>query len=76
MTYLHTLNISGNNIASMPVNFLKKLQKIKTLDFRGLQLTTLPNGFIPDRVYLNMLDISDNPWICNCQISWMVDYMR
>lgn len=76
MTSLHTLNMSGNPISSLPVDSFRKLLKIKALDLHGLRLTSLPKGVIPRRVYLNMFDVSKNPWTCNCDIQWMIEYMR
>ncbi|XP_076806262.1 vasorin-like [Clavelina lepadiformis] len=76
MTSLHTLNLSHNPITTLDGNFLTNLRRMKTLDLGNLQLSTLSEGFVPRGVYLNFLDLTNNPWNCDCAISWLTNFMR
>ncbi|XP_076805622.1 vasorin-like [Clavelina lepadiformis] len=76
MTSLQTLNLSHNPITTLDGNFLTNLRRMKTLDLGSLQLSTLSEGFIPRGVYLNFLDLTNNPWNCDCAISWLTNFMR
>ncbi|XP_076818232.1 vasorin-like [Clavelina lepadiformis] len=76
MTSLQTLNLSHNPITTLDGKFLTNLRRMKTLDIGSLQLSTLREGFIPRGVYLNFLDLTNNPWNCDCAISWLTNFMR
>nr|XP_039248109.1 vasorin-like [Styela clava] len=73
---MRTLNMSLNTIKTIPQDTFTKLTKLKVLAMRGMALKSLPDGVIPPRVILNVLDITDNDWDCGCDIKWMPQYIR
>jgi len=76
MTSLRALNLSSNSIATLPDDLLQGMARLKILDIHDMELTRLPETFIPKGVFLNFADFSNNLWICDCDIVWLPKLMR
>ena len=72
---LTRLDISSSNIVSIDKNMITEIRKnIKYLDISNNKLQYLPKE-IQDTHNLTKLWISNNPYVCNCDMLWMRDWL-
>ncbi|XP_056395694.1 leucine-rich repeat-containing protein 26 [Hyla sarda] len=74
---LKTLNLSNNRIARLPENILKPLGNLTALYLHNNALIGLRVDILYSLPALTQLRLDGNPWVCTCQIqfllSWMID---
>ncbi|XP_022241873.1 uncharacterized protein LOC111085821 [Limulus polyphemus] len=96
---LQILNLRGNNLTTVPDQFLKgPLMKLKSLDlsenqlsiFTKVHFSLLPNLQTLDlhsnrltrvhqfsfAVSLKQLDLTDNPLHCDCDVAWILEWLK
>ncbi|XP_033070873.1 leucine-rich repeat, immunoglobulin-like domain and transmembrane domain-containing protein 3 [Trachypithecus francoisi] len=90
MPLLRTLDLHNNKITSVPNEALRYLKNLAYLDLSSNRLTTLPPDFLeswshlvttpsggldlsPSRI---ILGLQDNPWLCDCRISKMIELSK
>ncbi|XP_067663084.1 leucine-rich repeat-containing protein 4C-like [Haliotis asinina] len=71
LTNLRNLDLHGNNFEKVSVQLFEHLTSLKTLDLSGNKLATIPNSFNPVFQKLPIINLSDNPWRCTCDIQWL-----
>ena len=79
-TFLHLINLQGlflqyNRIESIDKDLLKGKPNLRNLSLHKNQiLTILPHTVIPKQI--EQLDITENPLICDCQLSWFRNWLQ
>ncbi|XP_047574167.1 leucine-rich repeat, immunoglobulin-like domain and transmembrane domain-containing protein 3 [Lutra lutra] len=89
MPHLRTLDLHNNRITSVPNEVVRYLKNLAYLDLSSNRLTTLPPDFLeswshsltssrsleltPRRI---VLGLQDNPWLCDCHISKMIELSK
>ena len=79
-TFLHLNNLQGlflqhNRIESIDKDLLKGTPNLRNLSlYKNQILTILPHTFIPKQI--KQLDITENPLICDCQLSWFRNWLQ
>ncbi|XP_003410533.2 leucine-rich repeat, immunoglobulin-like domain and transmembrane domain-containing protein 3 [Loxodonta africana] len=91
MPRLRTLDLHNNRITSVPGEAAKYLKNLTYLDLSSNRLTTLPPDFLEswshfsDETASRSLDVAlrriilglqDNPWLCDCHISKMIELSK
>ena len=73
-----TLNISNNNVQTIPENSLTALvnfRKLKMLDISDNKFTILPKE-LQHLEGLEAVYIANNPICCNCEMLWLIGWMN
>ncbi|XP_040261298.1 leucine-rich repeat-containing protein 26-like [Bufo bufo] len=77
LTGLKTLNLGNNWITRLPGDILEPLRNLTTLYLHNNALTGLRVDILYHLPSLTHLRLDGNPWVCTCQIqyllSWMID---
>lgn len=72
---LKILNIRNNKrLREIETYVLADVPMLKHLDVRGNLLTYLPQS-VANLSRLNFLNISDNPWACDCRMHWFAPWI-
>ncbi|KRZ14235.1 Leucine-rich repeat-containing protein 15, partial [Trichinella zimbabwensis] len=77
MEQLNVLSVSHNRLKAFHRRALVNFQALEKLYLNDNQLRTMDNSSLtdmPDSLYL--LDLSDNPWRCDCELIWLAHWMR
>lgn len=72
---LRKLDVSGNKIDSLLYEQFVCLRSLEDLDLSQNHITTLSRAF---RGYFNRLewiDVSSNPWQCDCDVYWLAEWL-
>lgn len=65
------LNLQKNSIQMLPPMVFDNLNSLETLNLQNNRLTHIPEEIMePIMDTLRVVDIMDNPLICNCQLRW------
>ncbi|XP_048380280.2 slit homolog 3 protein-like [Stegostoma tigrinum] len=72
---LKYLTLSANNIENLPSNPFHNLKRLTTLNISHNQLRTIPAGSLEGHSKLNLC-LSNNPWLCNCDIQYLIEWIR
>ncbi|MGH0162972.1 UNVERIFIED_CONTAM: hypothetical protein FKN15_001869 [Acipenser sinensis] len=72
---MRRLNLSGNQIQIIGRGSFRNLQGLEELDLSSNQLMTLGADGI-DGLELKLLDVSRNPWTCECELTDLVQWLR
>ncbi|XP_041454951.1 toll-like receptor 3 [Lytechinus variegatus] len=72
---LHNLLLQFNKINSIGKNLFKGTANLQRLLLNSNQISTVaPNTIIPS--HLNVFNIAGNQLICNCQLTWFMQWLR
>uniref|UniRef100_A0A5S6QCF3 LRRCT domain-containing protein n=1 Tax=Trichuris muris TaxID=70415 RepID=A0A5S6QCF3_TRIMR len=73
---LSTLDLSNSDVDVLYEGTLSPLTNLEELYLNKTQLHSLPRGFLDGLGRLRRLDLSFNPWQCNDNLTWLVDWIR
>ncbi|VDI72600.1 Hypothetical predicted protein [Mytilus galloprovincialis] len=78
MQNLRILILTGNKLASWTLNTFASIPSLRTLYLSGNLIHTINKTSFPLDVLfsLELLDLSQNPYGCNCDLKWFVDTIR
>ncbi|XP_063599798.1 insulin-like growth factor-binding protein complex acid labile subunit [Penaeus indicus] len=72
---LRSLTLSHNpSLRRLPGGFLAQLPSLRSLDLRANSLQTMGSSDVAWRS-LAVLDLRDNPLVCNCSVRWLADLL-
>ena len=66
--------INCKQLKTLPEQFLSRTVNLRKLHLRDNGFVTLPDKLLIG-VQLQVLDLSDNPFHCDCQLTWLRDYI-
>ncbi|XP_050396232.1 toll-like receptor 2 type-1 [Patella vulgata] len=72
---LKELRVSDNGIDIIPPGYFNTLYNITDIYLNGNKLTTLNHTQLPT-TKLHHLNLAYNPFVCDCNILWLIDYLR
>ncbi|XP_054272068.1 leucine-rich repeats and immunoglobulin-like domains protein 3 [Macrosteles quadrilineatus] len=71
------LNLQKNDIKILPAMAFDNLNSLETLNLQNNKLTHIPEEIMEPIVdTLRVVDIMDNPLICDCQLRWFRDWIK
>lgn len=71
------LNLQKNDIKTLPAMVFDNLNSLETLNLQNNKLTHIPEEVMePIMDTLRVVDIMDNPLICDCELRWYNDWLR
>ena len=78
---LKELDLRNNKISTINPGAFQLSPNIKYLYLKYNKLTTITNGtfsglFEPGLYSRLELDLSSNPWICDCNLQWLIDWVK
>lgn len=75
---VRTLKLNDNRLRELSVRRFLSLHSLENLDLRNNSLETMTLGPTDDFEELSLLslDLSLNPWNCNCDIYWLVIWLQ
>ncbi|CAG2221169.1 unnamed protein product [Mytilus edulis] len=78
MQNLRILILTGNKLASWTLNTFENIPSLRALYLSGNLIHTINKTSFPLDVLLSLelLDLSQNPYGCNCDLKWFVDTIR
>ena len=75
MSQLTNLHMDGGNLTYISPGSLQGLQQLRVLTLHDNQLSSLEEGLLSGQDRINHLDLSGNPWHCDCQLAWIHPWM-
>nr|XP_023653239.1 platelet glycoprotein Ib alpha chain-like [Paramormyrops kingsleyae] len=77
LTYLEILDLSQNRIRAVPKDLLYVIPStvLKTFDIENNYLTSLPNKFFSSKPNIPYVYLSQNPWVCNCEMEYLQSWL-
>eukprot|EP00075_Anas_platyrhynchos_P004386 XP_012951338.2 platelet glycoprotein Ib alpha chain isoform X2 [Anas platyrhynchos] len=73
---LKDLDLSDNLLEELPKELLQDLEALETLWLSGNLLRTLPNNFFVDGHIFAYVFLTENPWHCDCDLSYLRNWIR
>ncbi|XP_041354210.1 toll-like receptor 4 [Gigantopelta aegis] len=75
---LQFLELYSNHITEMPKDFLSHFPYLKYLILDQNAISVLHEDDFPENVRRNLkiIELSDNPFVCDCQLLWFIQWMR
>ena len=73
-----SLDLQGNKIEALPVTLIEQIQKggnVQWLNLAHNKLAEIPDG-IQDLTFLQRVWLSDNPFKCDCKMTWMIEWLN
>lgn len=74
--YLKDINMKNVGLTTIEKGALYPLRKLKKLDISNNNLNYLPDDSLLPYHRNLVVCFHDNPWHCNCSISWMTKWMQ
>ncbi|XP_066273861.1 leucine-rich repeat and immunoglobulin-like domain-containing nogo receptor-interacting protein 3 isoform X1 [Branchiostoma lanceolatum] len=72
MTSLKELFLDHCNLTYIGTGAFKQLKSLQKLDLSYNLLKSLPRDTFPDKVTFQQVTLTDNPWNCDCQMTWLI----
>ncbi|XP_053116824.1 platelet glycoprotein Ib alpha chain, partial [Hemicordylus capensis] len=72
---LKDLDLSDNLLEELPGKLLAGLAGLEILRLERNQLRALPRGFFPRDLILIYAYLEGNPWLCDCQLEYLRDWI-
>ncbi|XP_033642561.1 toll-like receptor 7 [Asterias rubens] len=76
MTSLLDIDLHNNKLEYVEDDLFTSSQRIQRIDLSDNNLQTLPDGLFNSADDLQSLRIHDNPFICNCSLLWLKQWMQ
>ncbi|NXU42435.1 CPN2 Carboxypeptidase, partial [Drymodes brunneopygia] len=73
---LTELQLSHNNLSSLPLGLLAGLPLLTALVLDHNRLSRLPPGLFDANDELVRVGLSDNPWVCDCRLSYLLRWLQ
>ncbi|XP_020789331.1 vasorin-like [Boleophthalmus pectinirostris] len=70
------LNLAGNPLRELKAEDFQKLNGLQELDLSGLNLQSIPQGFLDNFPRLVHLKAAENPFNCLCPLAWFSVWLR
>ncbi|GLV32826.1 uncharacterized protein CBL_00467 [Carabus blaptoides fortunei] len=71
------LNLQKNDIKMLPPMCFENLNSLETLNLQNNKLTHIPEEIMePIMDTLRVVDIMDNPLVCECELRWYRDWLN
>ncbi|KAG9269437.1 platelet glycoprotein Ib alpha chain-like isoform X1 [Astyanax mexicanus] len=74
---LEVINLSGNKLPALPHRLLESISStsLKTFDLEDNRIKHMPDGFFSSKPELPYVYLSQNPWLCSCQVGYLRQYL-
>ena len=79
LKFLEHLSLTDNIIENLNGDVFEKMSgSLKSLHLSKLRLTSITISSLPQRVWQNLreIDLSENPWNCDCNILWFHERLK
>ena len=77
MIHLKVMYLNWNLLTYLGKYFFVTTPNLRQLDISNNELTILDmNTFIPIQSTLKVMDMSENPIVCSCEIIWLIDWQN
>ncbi|XP_078801912.1 uncharacterized protein LOC144991864 [Oryzias latipes] len=76
LTTVNTLLLNDNNLTLLPEDVFQNLTNVMAIDLKNNNLKSLPGDIFSSNAALRMLNLSKNPWDCNCAIRDFARWIR
>ena len=74
---LRSFNISSNSLVSLPEGLFSNMSTLESLALANNQFQSLRRSILyPIQQTLSSINISGNPFECNCELTWLVKWLR
>lgn len=75
LTALVDIDMSRTTLNSLPSGLFDGLTNLQSLQLIQTGLTTLPSNLFYPLLSLTSLDITENNWMCDCDLKWLGTYL-
>lgn len=76
LTHLHTVDLSNNRVNSLSSHTFATNLNLTTVNIHSNYLKTLEDGVFNSTTYLKVLTLHNNPFICNCSLFWLKQWLQ
>ncbi|XP_061503108.1 protein slit isoform X1 [Anopheles gambiae] len=73
---LRSLQLDNNQITCLDEGAVKGLTELEILTLNNNNITTLPRDMFAGMPRLRALRLSENPFACDCHLSWLARYLK
>uniref|UniRef100_A0A7E4ZYZ5 Glycosyltransferase family 92 protein n=1 Tax=Panagrellus redivivus TaxID=6233 RepID=A0A7E4ZYZ5_PANRE len=75
LTELDMLMLNANNLRCIPKDLFKDLQELRVLSIYKNKIRSIENGTFDSLKSIKALHLSENPYICDCNMAWMAEFL-
>nr|XP_028559767.1 platelet glycoprotein Ib alpha chain-like [Podarcis muralis] len=72
---LRDVDLADNLLEELPRGLLAGLGSLEILRLERNRLQRVPEGFFPEENYFAYLYLAGNPWVCDCALVYLRDYI-
>ncbi|CAI5791626.1 glycoprotein Ib alpha chain [Podarcis lilfordi] len=72
---LRDVDLADNLLEELPRELLAGLDSLEILRLERNRLQRVPDGFFPEENYFAYLYLAGNPWVCDCALLYLRDYI-
>uniref|UniRef100_A0A670JZ20 LRRCT domain-containing protein n=1 Tax=Podarcis muralis TaxID=64176 RepID=A0A670JZ20_PODMU len=72
---LRDVDLADNLLEELPRELLAGLGSLEILRLERNRLQRVPEGFFPEENYFAYLYLAENPWVCDCALLYLRDYI-